>query len=160
MDKVVRLLSQVEPFVTPWTAHHQASLSFTISCILLKLMSIESLMLSNYLILYLPILLLPSILSGIRVFPDESALRIRWPNYWSFSFSIGPSNEYSGLISCRKSPCCPRASQESSPAPQLESINCLALSLLYGPTLTSVHDYWKGNSFDYMDLCWRSDISA
>ena len=93
---VVHLLSCVWLFVTPWTAACQASLSFTISQSLLKLMSIESMVASNHLILCHP-LLLPSILPSIRVFSSESALRIRW--YWSFSFSVSPSNEYSGLIS-------------------------------------------------------------
>ena len=85
--------------MTPWTAVHQASLSITNSWSLLKLMSIGSVMPSNHLILCCPLLLLPSIFPSIRVF--ESALRIRWPNYWSFSFSISPSNEYSELISFR-----------------------------------------------------------
>ena len=85
----------------PWTAARQASLSFTISRSLLKLMSIESMMPSNHLILCRPLLLLPSIFPSIRVFSNESALCIRWPNYWSFSFSISPSNKYSGLISFR-----------------------------------------------------------
>ena len=95
------MLSHVQPFVTPWTAAHQASLSFTISQSLLKLMSIESVMPSNHLILCHPLLLLLSIFPGIRVFSSESTLCIKWPNYWSFSFSISPSNEYSGLISFR-----------------------------------------------------------
>ena len=85
--------------MTPWTAAHQASLSITNSQSSLKLMSIESVMPSNHLILCHPLLLLPSIFPSIRVFSSESALRIRWPKYWSFSFSISPSNEYSGLIS-------------------------------------------------------------
>ena len=84
--------------MTPWTAAHQASLSFTISQSLRKLMSIESAMLSNHLILCCPLLLLPSTFPSIRVFSNESVLHIRWPKYWSFSFSIGASNEYSGLI--------------------------------------------------------------
>ena len=87
--------------VTPWTPARQASLSITISWSLLKLMSIASVMPSNYLILCHPLLLLPSIFPSIRVFSSESVLRIRWPKYWSFSFSISPSNEYSGLISLR-----------------------------------------------------------
>ena len=95
----VQLLSRVRLFVTPWTAAHQAPLSCTISWSLLKFMSIESMMLSNHLILCHPLLLLPSIFPSIRVFSNESALRNRWPKYWSFSFSIIPSNEYSGLIS-------------------------------------------------------------
>ena len=98
---VVQLLSLVQLFMTPWTAAHQASLSFTISQSLLKLMSIESVMPSNHLILCRPLLLLPSILSSIRVFSSKSVLHIEWPKYWSFSFSISPSNEYLGLISFR-----------------------------------------------------------
>ena len=94
-------LSRVWLFVTPWTAARQASLSFTISQSLLKLMSIESVMPSNHLILYHPLLLPPSIFPSIRVFSNESVLHIRWPKYWSFSFSISPSNDYSGLISFR-----------------------------------------------------------
>ena len=97
---VVQSLSHVRLFATPWIAAHQASLSFTISC-LLKLMSIESVMPSNHLILCHPLLLLPSIFSSIKVFSIELALRIRWPKYWSSSFSISPSNGYSGLISFR-----------------------------------------------------------
>ena len=96
---VVQLLSCVQLFVTPWTAACQASLSFTISQSLLKLMSIELVMPSNHLILCLPLLLLSSIFPRIRVFSNELALRIRWPKYWSFS--ISPSNEYSKLISFR-----------------------------------------------------------
>ena len=97
----VQLLSHVWLFLTPWTAAHQASLSFTVSWILLKLMSIESVMSSNQLILCCPHLLLPSIFPSIRVFFNESALGIRWPKYWSFSFSISPSSGYWGLISLR-----------------------------------------------------------
>ena len=97
----VQLLSRVRLFVTPWTAACQASLSITNSRSLLRLRSIESVMPSNRLILCRPLLLLPSILPSIRVFLNESALRIRWPKYWSFSFKISPFNEYSGLISFR-----------------------------------------------------------
>ena len=95
----VQLLSHVWLFATPWTAVHQFSLSITNTWSLLKLMSIESVMLSNHLILCHPRLLPPSIFPSIRVFSNESALCIRWPKYWSFSFNISPSNEYSGLIS-------------------------------------------------------------
>ena len=95
----VQLLSHVWLFTTPWTAAHQASLSFTISQRRLKLMSIKSVMPSNHLILCSPLLLLPSIYPNIRVFSNESALHIRWPKYWSFSFGICPSKEYSVLIS-------------------------------------------------------------
>ena len=96
---VVQLLSRVLLFATPWTVAHQASLFFTISQSLLKLMSIESVIPSNYLILCHPLLLLPSIFPSIRVFSNESALCIRWSKYWSFSFNISPSSEYSEFIS-------------------------------------------------------------
>ena len=99
-----------------------------------------------------PPLLLPSVSPSIRVFSSESVLCIRWPKYWSFNFSISPSNEYSGLISFRIDRLdllgSPRDSQESSPAPQFKSINSSVLSFLYSPTLTSIHDYWKNHSFD------------
>ena len=94
---------------------------------------------------------------AFRVFSSESVLYIRWPKYWSFSFSISTSNEYSGLIFFRIDwfdwpPFCPRHSKESSPAPSFKSINSLVLSFLYGPTLTSTHDYWKNHSFDHTDF--------
>ena len=98
---VVQSLNNFQLFVTPWTAVHQASLSFPISRNLLKLMSTGSVMLSNHLILCLPLLLLPFLFPSIRVFSNESALHIRQAKYWRFSFSISPSNEYSGLISFR-----------------------------------------------------------
>ena len=101
MFSSVQSLSRVRLFATPWATACQASLSITTSRSLLKLMSIESVMPSNHLILCHPLLLLPSIFPSIMVFSDESALRIRWPKDWSFSFSISPSNEYSGLISFR-----------------------------------------------------------
>ena len=97
----VQLLSHVWFFVTPWAAAGQTSLSITNSWSLLKFLSIESVMPSNLLILCRPLLLLPSIFSSIRIFSSESVIRIRWPKYWCFSFSISPSNEYSGLISLR-----------------------------------------------------------
>ena len=100
-SNVVQLLSHVGLFVTPRTVACQASLSFAISWSLFRLMSIESMMPSNHLILCHPLLLLPSIFPSIRVSSNESALHIRWPKYWSFSFSIIPSHEYSGLISFR-----------------------------------------------------------
>ena len=121
--------------VTTWTAAGQASLSIANSQSLLKLMSIELVMPSNRLILCNCLLLLPSIFPSIRVFSNESVLRIRWPKDWSFSFSTSPSNEYSGLISFRDglvgSPSCPNDSQESSPTPQFKSINSSVLSFLY-----------------------------
>ena len=97
----VQSLSRVRVFVTPWTTAQQASLSVTNSQSFLKLMPIESMMPSNHLILGFPLLLLPSIFPSIRVSSNESVLRIRWPKYWSFSFNISPSHEYSGLISFR-----------------------------------------------------------
>ena len=136
----------------PGTAAHQASLSTTNSQSLLKLMSIESVMPSNHLILCCPLLFLPSIFPSIRVFSNESIFCITWPKYWSFSFSISPSNEYSGLISLGIDwldlLAVQQDSQESSPTPQFKSINSLALSFIYSPTLTSIHDYWKNHSFD------------
>ena len=135
--------------VTLWAAANQAFLSITVSLSLLKLMSIESVTLSNHLILFCPLLLLPSIFPTIRVFPSESVLRIKWPKYWSFSFSISPFNEYSGLISFRIDWFDLLASlgdsQNSSPAPEFESILrhsaiFMAQRCVY---LTSIHDYWK-----------------
>ena len=137
--------------MTPWTAASQASLSFTTSWSLLKLMSIESVMPSNHLVFCHPLLLLLSIFPSIRVFSNESALCIRWPKYWNFSFSISPSNEYSGLISFKMDWLDLLAVQgtlKSSPAPQFENINSSVLSLLYGTTVTSIHDYWKNHRFD------------
>ena len=127
----VQLLSQVRLFRTPWIPAGQASLSITNSRSLLKLTFIKLVMPSNHLILCCP-LVLPSIFTSIRVFSNESALRIRRPKYWSFSFNISPSNEHSGLISSRDS-------QESSPTPQFKSINSSALRFLHSPTLTSIH---------------------
>jgi len=125
---------------------------------LLKFMSIESVMLSDHLIICHPLLFLPWIFPSIRVFSNESAIHIRWHKYWSFSFSNSPSNEYAGLISCRIDWFDLLAVQEFSLAPQFKKSS--ALSLLYGPTLISVHDYWKNHCFNYTDLWHQSDISA
>ena len=104
------------------------------------------------------LLLLPPIPPSIRVFSNESTLCMRWPKYWSFSFSISPSNEHPGRISLQDglvgSPCSPRDSRESSPTPQFKSINFSALSSLHSPTFTSIHDHWKNHSLDQTDLCW------
>ena len=127
-----------------WTAARQTSLSITNSQSLLKLMSTESVMPSNHLILCHPLLLPPSIFPSIRVFSNESVLCIRWPKYWSFSFNISPSNEYSELIYFRMDWLDLLAVQgtlESSPTPQFKIINSSALSLLHSPTLTSIHDH-------------------
>ena len=149
---MVQSLSRVRLFGTPWTAACQAFLSFTVSQSLLKLMSTEPVMPSSHLILCHP--LLPSVFLSIRVFSNESVSRIRWPKYWSFSFSISPSSEYSGLISFRMDWLDLLAVQgtlKSSAALQFKNINSWALSFLSGLTLTSVHDYWKNySSFDYI----------
>ena len=158
---VVQSLSHVQLFATPWTAACQASLSFTISWSLLKLMFDELVIPTNHLILCHPLLLLPSIFLSIRVFSDELTL-------WSGGQSIGVSASasvfqwifrvnflYDWLV---WSPCSPRNSQESSLA-QYEGTNSLTLSLLCGPTLISVHDYCENHRFDHMDLCWQTDIS-
>ena len=152
----VKSLSRVWLFATPWIAARQASLSITNSRSSLKVTSIKSVMPSNHLILCRPLLLPPSTFPSIGVFSNESVLHIRWSKYQSFSFSISPFNEYSGLISFRIdfrfplvwAPCSPWDSQESSPTPQFKSINSSALSFLYSPTLTSIHDYWKNHSLD------------
>ena len=155
----IQSFSRVQLFVTPWTATHQASLSITKSWSLLKLMSFESVMSSNHLILCRPRLLLLSTFPSIRVFSSESVLYIRWPKYWSFNFSISPSTNYSGLISFRIDWLDLLAVQELSGVfsnttvkkhqfKKKKSINSLALNFLYAPTLTSIHDYWKNHSFD------------
>ena len=132
-------------------AKRQASLSIAISQSLFKLMPIESVMPSSHLILCCPLLLLPPIPPSIRVFSNESTLRMKWPKYWSFSFSISPSNEHTGLISFKMDWLDLLAVQqtlESSPTPQFKSINSSALSFLHSPTLTSIHDYQKNHSLD------------
>ena len=141
---LVQSLSCIWLFMTPWTATYQVFLSITISWSLLKLMSIASVMPSNHLILCGLLLLLSLIFPSISKFSNDLALRIRWPLYWSFSFSVNPSNEHSGLISFRIDRFDLLAAQDSS-LPQVKIISSSALSLLYGPTLTSIHDY---RSFD------------
>ena len=118
---------------------------------------------SNYLILCSPILLWPSIFASITIFWSELALHIMWPKYWSFSFRISPSNEYSGLISFRIDwfdLLIVQGTLKSLTTPQFKSINYSALSFLYSPTLTFIHDHWKNHSFDYMNVWWQSDVSA
>ena len=147
----VQSLSHVHLFATPWIAAYQASLSITNSQSSLRLTSIESVMPSSHLILCRPLLLLPPVTPSIRVFSNESTLRMRWPKYWSFNFSISPSNEHPGLISFRMDwldLLDPRDSQESSPTPQFKSINSSALSFPHSPTFTSIHDHWKNHSLD------------
>ena len=148
----VQLLSYVWCFVIPLSAAYEASLSNTNSWSLLKLMPTESVMSFNHLILCHPLLLLPSIFPSIRVFSNESILHIRWPKYWSFSFNISPSNEYSSLISFRMDWLDFLAVQATLKSllqyHSSKSINSSALSFLYSPALTSIHDYWKNHSFD------------
>ena len=146
----VQLLSRVWFFATPWITAHQNSLSVTNSQSSLKLISIESVMPASHLILCRPLLLLPSIFPSIRVFSNESALCIRWPEYWSFSFNISPSNEHPALISFR-----------------MDSLDLLVVqrilrvfsnttvqkhqfvsTQLFSPTLTYIHDHWKNHSLD------------
>ena len=137
--------------MTPWTAACQASLSITNSKSLHKLMSTGSVMPSNHLILCCPLFLPTSIFPSIRVFTNESILRIRWPKYWSFSFSISPSNEYSGLISFRMDLLDLLAVQgtlKSLLQHHNSKASILQLSFVYSPTLTSIHDYWKNHSLD------------
>ena len=147
---VVQSLSRVQLFATPWTAAHQASLS-TLSRSLLKLMSMELVMPSNHLILCHPLLLLPSVFPSIRVFFNELALHIRWPKYWSFSFNVSPSNEYSGLISFRidwldllavQGTLKSLLQHQSSKAPILRHSAFFMVYLVH-PYMT-----WKNHSFD------------
>ena len=149
MEIIVRLLSHVRLFVTPWTAACQSSLSITNSWSLLKLMSIKSVMSSNLLILHHPLLLPPSIFSSIRVFSNESVLCIRWPKYGSFSFSIIPSNAYSGLISFRMGWLALLAVQgtlKSLFQHHSSKASILRCSAFFIVQLS--HDYWKKHSFD------------
>ena len=146
----VQSLSHGLFFATPWTAAHQISLSITNSWSLLKLTPNELVMPSNHLILCHS-LLPPSIFPRIRVFSNESVLPIRWPKYWSFSFSIIPSSEHLGLISFRMDWLDLLAVQgtlKSLLQRQFQSINSSALSFLHSPTLTSIHDHWKNHSLD------------
>ena len=160
---VVHLLSCVLPFVILWTIARQASLSFTISQSLFKFMSNESMMPHNHLILCRPLLLCPQsflasgsfptyqlFASGVQSTGASASVSVLLMNIWGW-FPLG----LTVLVSLF-----PRDSQESSPTPQFESTNSLALSLLYTPVLTSIHDSWKNHSFDYTVLCQQSDIAA
>ena len=149
---------------TPWTATRQGSLSFSISWSLLKLMSIESVMPSNYLILCRPFLLLPSLFPSIRVFSSELTLHIRWPKYWSFSFTVSPSNEYSELVSFRiywfnllavQGTLKSLLQHHSSKASILQHSAFFVVQLSQ-PYMTT----GKNHSFDSTDLCQQRDISA
>ena len=158
---VVQLLSCVQLFATLWAAACQASLFFTNSQSLLKLMFIELMIPSNHLILCQPLLFLPSVLPSIQVFSNELALHIRQPKYWSFS--ISPSNEYSGLIFFRIDWFGLLAVQGTLKS--LLQHHSLKVSILWHSAffmvqLTSIHNYWKNHSFEYMDLCQQSDVSV
>ena len=155
------MLSHVLFFATPWTVARQASLSITSSRSLLKLM----VLVSNNLILCRSLLLLPSISPSIRVFSNESVLHIKWPNLGSFSFSISPSKEYSGLISFRTDWFDFPAVQEtlkSLPQLTVQKHQFFWHSAFFTIQLShpSIRDYWKNHSFDYMDLCGQSNVSA
>ena len=155
----VQSLSHVQLFVTPQTAACQAFLSMINSWSLLKLMSIKLVMPSNHLTHCRPLLLLPSIFPSI----NESVLRIRWSKYWSFSFSISPSNEYSGLISFRMDWVDLLAVQgtlKSLLQHHGSKVSILQCSAFFIVQLTSIHDYWKNHSFDQTDFCWQSDVST
>ena len=151
-------------FVTPWTAACWASLSITNSRSLFKLVSIELVMPSNHLILCWPLFLLPSIFPSISVFSNESVLHIRWPKDWSFSFSISPSNEYSGLISFRIDWFDILAVQGTLKSLQhhISKASVLQCSpfFIVQCSLTSIHDHWKNHGFDSMALCRSSNVSA
>ena len=145
----------------------QFSLFATISWSLPKLMSIASVMPSSHLILWWPLLLLPSIFPSIRDFSNESTVCIRWPKYWNFSFSISPSSGYLGLISnqslLRLTGLISLLSKGFSGVfsiTTVQGINSLAFCLVYGPALTTVYDHWEDHSLDYTDLCWQSNVSA
>ena len=150
----VQSSSHIWLFAAPWITAHQASLSITNSRSPPKPMSIESMMPTNYLILCRPLLLLPLIFPSIRVFSNESALHIRWPKYWSFSFSISPSHEHPGLISLRMD-CLDLLAVRGTLKSLLQHksskasiLRCSVLSFLYSPTLTSIHDHWKNHILD------------
>ena len=147
----VQLLSCVQFFATPWSVARQASLSITNPQSLLKLMSIESVIPSSHLILCRPLLLPPSIFPSVRVFSNESVLHIRLPKYWSFSFSISPSNEYSGLIPLGWTGLISLQSQGLSRVfsnTTVQKHQFFRAQLLCSPILTSIHDYWENHSFD------------
>ena len=164
MFSSVQSLSHVPLFATPWTAARQASLSITNSWRLLKSMSIELMMPFNHLMLCHPLLLLPSIFTGIRVFSSESVLRIRWPKYWSFSFSISPANEHSGLISFRmdwldllavRGTLKSLLQHHSSKVPILQHSTLFIVQLSH-PYMTT----GKTIALTRWNFCWQSNVSA
>ena len=154
-------LSRVRLFAIPWTAASQASLSFSNSQSLLKLMSIKLVMPLSHLVLCHQLLLLPSNFPSIRVFSNELVLHVMWPKYWSFIGSISTSNGYSGLISFRTDWfdfLAVQGTLKSLLQHHSSKASILGRSAFFMVQLISVHDYWE--NFDYMDLCWQSDVSA
>ena len=165
MPLLFQLLSHVWVFVTPWIAAHRASLSFTtISCSLLWLRSIESMMPSYHLIFFCPLFLLSSVFLSIRAFSTESAPHIRWPKYWSFSFSISPSSEYSGLIPFRMDWLDLLAVQGAlsvSSSTTAQKHQFFVAQPLHDSPLTSIHDYWRNHRFDYIwTFVGQSDVAG
>ena len=157
-------LSRVQLFATPWSAACQAFLSITNSGSLPKLMSIESVYHSTISSSVVPFSSRLQSFPGIRVFSNESALRMRWPKYWSFSFNISPfSHEYSGLISFRMDWLVLLAVQETLKSllqHHSSKASILQCSTFFTVQLSSIHDYWKNHSFDKVDLCWQNIVSA
>ena len=158
---VVQSVSHVWLFVTPWTVAHQASLSFTISQSLLKLMSIESMMLSNHLVLCYPLLLLPSIFPSIRIFSNESAVCIRWPKNWSFSLSISPSREYSGWFPLQLTGLISLLSKglyRVFSSATIQNHQFFGAQPSWWSSSRICNDYWKNHNFDYTEVCKQSDL--
>ena len=159
----VQLLSCVQLFATPWTIAHQASQSITNSRSLLKLIFIESVMPFNHLILCRPLLLPPSIFPSNRVFSNQSVLHLRWPKYWSFSFSVNPSNEYSGLISFRMDFLeflAVQGTLKSLLQHHSTKASILQHSAFFIVQLSHPYMTTGKTIFDQMDLCWQSNLSA
>ena len=159
----VQSLSPVQLFATPWIVARQASLPITNSRSLLKLMPIKSVMPSSHFILCRPLLLLPPIPPSIRVFANESTLHIRWPKYWSFSFSISPSSEHLASISFRMDwldLLAVQGTRKSLLQHHSSKASIFWHSAFLSRTLTSIHDHWKNHSLDQTDLCWLSNVSA
>ena len=159
---VVQLLSHVQPFATHGLQHARLLCPPPTPGVCLNSCPLSP---WCYLIISSSVLLLlwTSIFPSLRVFSNESAVHIRWPEYYSFSFSISPFNEYSGLISFQIDwfdLLDVQGTLKSPPPPQFEGINSLVLSLLYGPTLTSICNSWEKHTSDYTDLCWQSEVSA
>ena len=155
---VIQSLSHIWLFVTPWTVAHQDPLYSTISLSLLKFMSTESVILSSA--TSFSFCLQSFLVSGS--FP-ELALCVTWPKYWSFTFHLSPSNEYSGLVSFRIDwfdLLAVKVLSRVFPSTTIRKHQFFSTQPFYGPTLTYIHDYWKDHSFDYMDLCWQNDFLA